>query len=79
MKAIKRKKTKKIDAVYRVLIIESELGWGQRIDSHKDFDDPDEANRFVKKYNAENKKTKVVPDIYWYAEQPKLVDRNWEK
>lgn len=54
---------------WQVLIIESERGWGQRIDETRTFEDYDEAVAFVKKYNAHNNLDKV-PDWYMYAKEP---------
>lgn len=50
----------------KVEIIESERGWGQRVDQVKEFATRDAANRFVKEYNAYNN-LPVVPDWYMYA------------
>ena len=52
---------------YIVHIIESERGWGQRVDEVKEFDDHDKAIAFVKEYNSHNKE-EVVPDWYMYAQ-----------
>lgn len=49
-----------------VEIIESERGWGQRIDQTKQFDSLPEAEKFVKEYNRKNNKPEV-PDWYMYA------------
>lgn len=54
---------------YVVYIIESEAGWGQRVDSTEYFNDYEEAKTFVKSYNSHNNK-KVVPDWYMYANGP---------
>lgn len=59
---------------YRVNIIESEAGWGQRIDETRYFDTLAEATKFVKRYNSHNNK-KEVPAWYMYAEKPVLVQR----
>lgn len=60
-------------AAYRVDYIESERGWGQRIDFQRDFDNLEEATKAVAEFNAQNKET-VVPDWYMYATTPYLVD-----
>jgi hypothetical protein len=52
---------------YRVDIIESERGWGQKLDGTRYFDNEDEAKKFVKEYNAENN-LPYVPEWYMYAE-----------
>lgn len=54
---------------WKVYIIESERGWGQRVDEVKRFESLDEANRFVKEFNAENNLPNV-PDWYMYAMTP---------
>jgi hypothetical protein len=50
-------------AKVKVEIIESERGWGQRVDEVKEFDTREEAEDFCKKYNASNNLS-YVPD--WY-------------
>lgn len=50
----------------KVAIIESERGWGQRIDEVREFDTRAEAAAFVVDFNAENNKPEV-PDWYMYA------------
>ncbi len=57
---------------FRVDIIESERGWGQKIDETKFFDDASEAFKFVEDYNAANDKP-TVPDWYMYATEPVRV------
>ena len=54
---------------WTVAIIESESGWGQRVDEIKKFDDIDEAEKFVTEFNSENNKP-IVPSWYMYAEDP---------
>jgi hypothetical protein len=61
-----KKKTEKV----KVLIIESERGWGQKIDEEKEFDTLELANAFIKEYNSKNTET-VVPDWYMYAKLAK--------
>jgi hypothetical protein len=51
----------------KVAIIESERGWGSKIDEVKEFDTPEEAKDFVTKFNAGNDKPEV-PDWYMRAE-----------
>lgn len=55
----------------KVIIIESESGWGQKIDEVKEFKTLKEAEDFVKKHNSVNNKDKI-PGIYWRAE----IDRS---
>lgn len=54
---------------FLINIIESELGWGQKIDERKHFDSYEEAVRFRDAYNAENN-LPYVPAWYMYAEGP---------
>lgn len=60
-------------AKYRVDIIESERGWGQRLEGSHYFDSREEAAAFVKEYNADNN-LDVVPDWYMYATRPVLAE-----
>jgi hypothetical protein len=53
-------------AKVRVLIIESERGWGQKVDEVKTFPSMQSAKKFCKKYNS-SKNESVVPDWYMYA------------
>ena len=57
---------------WRVDIIESERGWGQKIEDTKFFDSETEAKKFVKDFNSKNDKD-YVPDWYMYATDPKRV------
>jgi hypothetical protein len=50
----------------KVVIIESERGWGQRIDEIKEFDDRKAAEEYVADFNKDNNKD-VVPEWYMYA------------
>lgn len=56
----------------KVEIIESERGWGQKVDEVKVFKGKtkgqalDKAEKFVKKFNSKNTETEV-PDWYMYA------------
>ncbi len=59
---------------YRVNIIESEAGWGQKIDGFRDFDSFEEADTYYKDYNNQIKSEQSVPSIYWFATKPELVD-----
>lgn len=52
---------------FKVVIIESERGWGQKIDETIYFDNEAEARNFVIEYNKRNTAT-VVPDWYMYAD-----------
>jgi hypothetical protein len=65
--------------IFSVDIIESELGWGQRVDEVKTFDSKDYGNdadkayeaaaKFVKEYNSKNNLL-AVPNWYMYATEP---------
>ena len=58
-----------IEVVYRVDVIESEKGWGQRVEETRDFDQLADAQKFVDKFNAVNDKP-ITPSWYMYATQP---------
>ena len=57
---------------YRVDIIESERGWGQKVDDVKFFDDEEAANSFVEEFNKDNN-LDYVPDWYMRANTPVKV------
>lgn len=63
-KNLKRKKY--VRKPFKVDIIESEAGWGQRIDETIGFETVRKAENFIKKYNSRNT-SKVVPSYYTYA------------
>jgi hypothetical protein len=52
---------------HKVLIIESERGWGQRIDDIELFETKQEALDFCEKFNSKNIET-TVPDWYMRAD-----------
>ena len=60
--------------MWKVDIIESERGWGRKIDEVKVFDSYDEALKFQQEFNRPNEedyaKTKSVSDWYMQAEDP---------
>ena len=58
---------KRTGVAYQVNIIESERGWGSKVDDTKFFATQIEAQQFVVNYNSKNTDT-VVPDWYMYAE-----------
>ena len=66
-----------IMGVWKVQIIESERGWGQKVDETKEFKTFEEARKFQKDFNKPNEedyaKTKFVPDWYMYATEPYLL------
>jgi hypothetical protein len=52
----------------KVLIIESEAGWGQKIDDVLEFDTPEEAILYCKDYNTtHNPPLADTPNWYMYA------------
>lgn len=52
----------------KVLIIESEAGWGQRVDEVKKFPSREEAEAFVKEYNNKyNPPRSETPSWYMCA------------
>jgi hypothetical protein len=57
---------KKPKAVTTVQIIESERGWGQKVDATHYFDDREAAEAFCKDYNKDNKPG-PAPDWYMIA------------
>lgn len=52
---------------YRVDIIESERGWGQRVDETLYFDNEAEARKYCDDFNAQNTAA-VAPDWYMRAD-----------
>lgn len=51
----------------KVPVIESERGWGSKVDDHMVCLSNADANEFIKEFNAENNQP-TVPDWYMYAE-----------
>ena len=58
---------KNVKPLFRVDIIESERGWGSRVDEVKYFETMAEANAFCNQYNSHNTAA-VTPDWYMYAD-----------
>lgn len=56
------------EPAYRVDIIESERGWGSKIDETLYFDNEPEARKYAEDYNKKHNNSAVVPDWYMYAE-----------
>jgi len=53
----------------KVYMIESERGWGQRIDEVKEFPTKEEAEQFCRDYNNKhNPPMDVTPEWYMYAQ-----------
>lgn len=51
-----------------VQIIESEAGWGQRVDQTLKFDSYEEAEKYVREYNTKHNPVRnFTPDWYMYA------------
>lgn len=63
--------------MWKVAIIESERGWGQKIDEVRKFSTYAEAKKFQDTFNKPNyedwERTKRVPDWYMQAEDPREV------
>jgi len=57
---------------YRVDIIESERGWGQRVDETLYFDNEAEAREYCRQFNARNTAA-VAPDWYMRADYVGMV------
>lgn len=53
---------------FKAFIIESEAGWGSRIDETLEFDTREERDAYVAKYNATYNTAKKVPSWYMRAE-----------
>ena len=52
----------------KVYIIESERGWGQRVEEVLEFDTPEEAEAYTRCYNNEhNPPATQTPEWYMYA------------
>lgn len=58
---------------FKVTVIESERGWGQRVGDVVIFDSADKAWEFVEKYNKDND-LDDVPDWYMKALDPVRVE-----
>lgn len=52
----------------KVVMLESERGWGSRIDEVLEFDTYEEAVEYAKKYNQKYNNQKEVPDWYIVAQ-----------
>lgn len=57
--------------VWAVDILESERGWGNRIDDTRYFETKQQAQEFVKEYNKDNNPLLPVPDWYMIALEPR--------
>lgn len=52
---------------YTAVIVESERGWGQKIDEIKEFPSAEERDKFIAEFNSYNASS-TVPDWYMVAE-----------
>lgn len=59
---------------FAIEIIESEAGWGQRLDETKYFETYEEAEKFMKEYNKKNNLSQV-PNWHMYASEPFRVEK----
>jgi len=57
----------KFNTVYQVDIIESERGWGSKVDETLYFDNQAEAVKYAEDYNKKYNTATEVPDWYMYA------------
>jgi len=57
----------KFNPVYQVDIIESERGWGSKVDETLYFDNQAEAVKYAEDYNLKYNTATEVPDWYMYA------------
>ncbi len=55
--------------MWKVTIIESERGWGQRVDEVKEFKSYEDAKKFQMKFNSSNNED-CAPDWYMVARDP---------
>lgn len=58
---------------FLVTLIESERGWGQRIDDTIYFKEFEAAKNYVVNFNSKNN-LNYVPDWYMYATSPSFVE-----
>ncbi len=61
-------KRSEIKTEYKVIIIESERGWGSKIDEVIYFETADDAADYADIYNKTYNNKDYVPDWYMYAE-----------
>lgn len=57
----------------QVIFVESERGWGSKVDSVEFFDNDEAAKKRVEEFNKRNNLSQV-PDWYMYAELGSIVD-----
>ena len=61
-------KLERTSNMFKVFIIESEAGWGQKVDEVKRFDTKQEALKFVEDYNAKYNPPGPTPSWYMIAQ-----------
>ena len=61
------KSTMKEWSTIRVIVIESERGWGQQIVERHEFPSMEEAKKFVSEFNKKHCSENTVPDYYMQA------------
>jgi hypothetical protein len=59
---------------WRVDMLESERGWGQKVDESFYFKTKEEADKYVKDYNEKHNNKSEVPDWYIKALTPMFED-----
>lgn len=64
--------TEKSMTFYKVEVIESERGWGQKVDDTYYYATKEQADAKVKSVNAENT-LPSAPDVYWRANAPTTI------
>jgi hypothetical protein len=57
----------KVGSLHKVEIIESERGWGSKVDEVKYFDTKESAEAFIAEYNKDEDLSGEVPDWYMIA------------
>lgn len=60
---------------YAVDTIESERGWGRKVEDTDYFDTLAEASDFSKAYNAKHNTAAVAPDWYMATQAPRPLNR----
>ena len=68
----------KAEVFYTAVIIESERGWGQRVDGTKEFKSEKKRDNFIQKFNSKNNEP-VTPDWYMYAREGENIIRRPRK
>lgn len=57
---------------WRVTVIESERGWGQKVDEYRRFQTKEDAWRWADEFNSRNTAS-MAPDWYMQAQDPVYV------